>query len=141
MSLCTSPSRAVFQSQVEVLLGFPGWGPDVGLTVLISRGDFHSWDSSPTCELPHWRCGFRLDHVSAPPMHLRLVFSLSLVVEYLSASLQLLSETVALCVVALVCLQEVVSSRPSYSAPLLWLVPGHLSLLISLFFPAHNAEN
>lgn len=95
-----------------------------------------------TCELPHWRCGFRLDHVSAPSTRLRLVFSLSLVVEYLSASLQLLSETVALCVVvALVCLQEVVSSRPSYSAPLLWLVPGHLSLLISLFFPAHNAEN
>ena len=68
------------------------------------------------------------------------LFFMSLVVEYLSASVQLLSETVALCVVvALVCLQEVVSSRPSYSAPLLWLVPEHFSFLISLFFPAHNA--
>ena len=70
------------------------------------------------------------------------LFFMSLVVEYLSAGVQLLSETVALCVVvALVCLQEVVSSRPSYSAPLLWLVPEHSSFLISLFFPARNAEN
>lgn len=97
-----------------------------GLTVLISR-ETPQLGQLSTQELPHWRVCAVGDHVSA----LLCISDWSFLVFGCRISGLLVSsyfprDSCPVCR-SQVCLQEVVSLRPSSTCPLLWLVPGHVT--------------